>query len=76
MIQPGQIYRSLRPIDNGWRIRIADVGATSARAVDAANGRALLNRIMLHSLHESPLTKKGTPRRTGYVLERPEGEVG
>lgn len=51
MIQPGQIYRSLNPRDRGFRIRIVEVGASSARAVDASNGRALLNRIMLHSLH-------------------------
>lgn len=69
MIQPGQTYRSLKPRDKGWRIRIVDVGATSARAVEAANGRALLNRIMLRSLHATATTRDGKPRRTGYVLE-------
>ncbi|MBT3077631.1 MULTISPECIES: hypothetical protein [Streptomyces] len=68
-IQPGQTYRSVKPSDKGWRIRIVDVGPFSARAIEAANGRPLLNRIMLHSLHSSPTTKNGAPRRTGYILE-------
>ncbi|MFD3520425.1 hypothetical protein [Streptomyces sp. NPDC058653] len=71
MIQPGQTYRSLKPSDKGWRIRIVEVGATMARAVDASNGRPLLNPVMLHSLHATATTRDGKPRRTGYVLETP-----
>ena len=54
MIQPGQIYRSLKPSDKGFRIRIVEVGATMARAVDAASGRPLLDSVMLHNLHNPP----------------------
>ncbi|WP_405461646.1 hypothetical protein OG786_29405 [Streptomyces sp. NBC_00101] len=71
MIQPGQTYRSCKPSDKGFRIRIITVGATMARAVNAATGRPLLDQIMLHNLHDSPTTKNGQPRRTGYVLETP-----
>lgn len=69
-IEPGQVYRSCKPGEGGWRIRIVKVGATMARAVEAANGRPLLNQVMLHSLHDSPITKTGRRRRTGYVLEQ------
>lgn len=68
-IEPGQIYRSCTPRDNGWRIRIVQVGEYSVRAVDAANGRPLLNRVLIGSLHDSPLGVSGKPRRTGYALD-------
>ena len=68
-VEPGQRYRSLNPRDDGFLIRIVEVGAYSVRAVDARNGRPLLNRVLVSSLHDSPLTKTGRLRRTGYVLE-------
>ncbi|WP_225825636.1 hypothetical protein [Streptomyces naphthomycinicus] len=69
-IEPGQVYRSCKPIDNGFRIRITHVNDYSVRAVDAANGRPLLRRVLSSSLHDSPTTRDGQPRRTGYALEQ------
>lgn len=68
-IEPGQVYRSLRPRDDGFLIRITEVGESSVRAVDARNGRRLLDRVLVRSLHKSETTESGKPRRTGYVLE-------
>lgn len=68
-IKPGQVYRSLRPRDDGFLIRVTEVGEFSVRAVDARNGRRLLDRVLVSSLHDSPLTQAGQQRRTGYVLE-------
>lgn len=70
-VQPGQTYRSCDPGDDGFRIRIRSVGALSAWAVDARNGRDLPHRVPISSLHTNPLTTAGRPRRTGYVLEAP-----
>lgn len=69
-IQPGQIYRSCRPGDQGFRIRITSVGAEVARAVSVDGGWALLNPVPLSRLHADPTTKSGQPRRTGYALEQ------
>ncbi|MGW4270812.1 hypothetical protein ACWEGQ_00240 [Streptomyces seoulensis] len=68
-IEPGQIYRSCKPRDNGWRIRITDVSDHSVGAEDAANGRPLMRRVLIAALHDSPTTRDGKPRRTGYALE-------
>jgi hypothetical protein len=67
-IESGQVYRSLRPRDDGFRIRVTEVGVHSVRAVDASNGRPLLDRVLASSLHASAMTAAGKPRRTGYVL--------
>lgn len=71
MIQPGQIYRSCRPSDMGFRIRIIAVGEKSAGACDASNGRPLLARVPIRNLHHSPITGTGRRRTAGYVLEKP-----
>ncbi|MEV5944839.1 hypothetical protein [Streptomyces sp. NPDC051994] len=70
-IQPGQIYRSCKPRDNGFRIRIVKVSEWSVRAVDASTGRPLLDRVLIANLHESATTVSGRPRRAGYALEQP-----
>ncbi|MFE7547040.1 hypothetical protein [Streptomyces gardneri] len=69
MIQPGQIYRSADP-RGGPRIRIERFTAGHnhawvVNAYDGARGRWVLVR----NLHDSPDTKTGARRRTGYVLE-------
>jgi hypothetical protein len=84
MIQPGQIYRSLsnrhHPCDGPTRIKV--VGEPIAAfgryggygKVDVvtltADGRELRRRaIEASQLHDSPTTRDGKPRRTGYALE-------
>ena len=82
-IQPGQIYRSLssrhHPCDGPTRILIkswapygaGNSGAGNARVVTLGrSGKELRERsVSLDQLHDSPLTRDGQPRRTGYVLE-------
>ena len=82
-IQPGQIYRSLNnrhhPCDGPTRIRIKGVltsgsgqyVAGTAQVVTVhGDGREIRPRnITLDQLHDSPVTRDGQPRRTGYVLE-------
>jgi hypothetical protein len=68
-IKPGQVYRSCRPSDMGFRIRIVAVGEKSGRACEAANGRPLLSRVPVRNLHDSPITSSGRRRTAGYVLE-------
>lgn len=68
-IEPGQVYRSCKPRDMGFRIRIVEVGAETSRGVDASNGRPLLWRVMNRDLHDSATTRTGKPRRAGYVRE-------
>lgn len=69
-IQPGQTYRSCRPGDQGFRIRITSVGSETARAISIDGGWALLHPVPLSRLHTSDTTASGKPRRTGYVLEQ------
>lgn len=65
----GQVYRSAKPGDGGSRIRLTDVTATSAAAVEHANGRPLSTRIPLRQLHASPVTGTGRRRAAGWILE-------
>jgi hypothetical protein len=71
VIQPGQTYRSLDP-RGGPRIRVASYRHGEARAcvVDADTNKRY-RHILVSALHDSPLTRDGKPRRTGYVLEQP-----
>lgn len=71
MIQPGQTYRSLDPRES-IRIRIVSYRPGDARAqvVDAVTGKRQ-RQILVTCLHDSPLTRDGQPRRTGYALEQP-----
>lgn len=66
--EPGQVYRSARPADAGWLIRLTDVSATSAAAVEHANGRPLAKRIPLNQLHASARTANGRIRSVGWIL--------
>lgn len=68
-IQPGQTYRSAKPRDKGFRIRIKAVRSETALAVSVDGGWALLNHVPLDQLHATETTRSGQPRRTGYVLE-------
>ncbi|WP_236241136.1 hypothetical protein [Streptomyces sp. CC228A] len=69
MITPGQTYRSATP-RGGPRILIQSYtpGRTHAWAVDAATGQRG-RWILVTALHQTPVTRTGQPRRTGYVLE-------
>lgn len=71
MIEPGQIYRSCDPRgDRGpLRLRVMTVGPNRASVFYLNTGRH--GEILLTQLHDSPLTKTGQPRRTGYALEKP-----
>ncbi|MFI0233123.1 hypothetical protein [Streptomyces sp. NPDC017086] len=69
-IEPGQTYRCCKPGYEDFRIRITSVGAEMVRAVSIDGGWALLNPLPLSQLHDSPLTRAGKPRRTGYALEQ------
>lgn len=66
-IKPGLVYRSCDP-RGGPSIRIVTVNPNSAEVVDTQTGKRP-RRILDKFLHDSPLTKTGQPRRTGYVLE-------
>ncbi|MEU8623304.1 hypothetical protein [Streptomyces sp. NPDC048669] len=72
MIQPGQTYRSANPRDTHREpIRItAYDGSNRADIVDANSGKKPRS-ILVNSLHATPTTRDGKPRRTGYVLETP-----
>jgi hypothetical protein len=69
VIQPGQTYRSADP-RGGPRIRIERYtpGHDRAWIVDAQDGKRG-RWILVRSLHDSPTTRDGKPRRTGHVLE-------
>lgn len=67
-IEVGQTYQSCKPRDNGFRIRVTEVGIASIRAVDASNGRRLLDRVPVEFFHDSDVTRNGKPRRSGYAL--------
>ncbi|MCX5197199.1 hypothetical protein OOK31_25430 [Streptomyces sp. NBC_00249] len=69
-IQPGQIYRAATPLDGGRRILIASRPASHDYVwVCDAVTRLRPRTISLRSLHASPTTRDGQPRRTGYILE-------
>jgi len=69
MIAADQIYRSCDP-RGGPSIRITSYrpGEARAQVVNAADGKRF-RQILVAQLHDSPLTKTGKPRRTGYALE-------
>ncbi|MFI5473169.1 hypothetical protein ACIA6D_23380 [Streptomyces cacaoi] len=72
MIQPGQTYRSCSP-----RLRPERVHVTAyhpeTRTVTVVDYATFSGpRDLPESyFHDSPLTRGGTPRRTGYALEQP-----
>jgi hypothetical protein len=70
-IKPGLVYRSCDPRDNPpIRIRISPsyLGENRVPVVDAVTGKRPRS-ILVSQLHDSPTTRLGEPRRTGYVLE-------
>ena len=67
MIESGQVYRSCDP-RGGPLVRIVAVYANSVDVVDAQDGKRP-RRILAKFLHDSPTTRDGKPRRTGYALE-------
>lgn len=70
-IKPGLVYRSCDPRDNPpIRIRVCPgyLGENRVSVVDAVTGKRPRS-IVASSLHDSPFTAAGQPRRTGYALE-------
>lgn len=75
MIQRGQIYRAADPRDEGVRIQVVSgyiqnsLGASVSIATIRSDGKLTRQRSILASaLHESPVTKTGATRRTGWIL--------
>lgn len=81
MIERGQIYRSAKPVDtpDGWEfVRIQVVGNVQSGYLHGAcvqvatvrwDGKLIRQRRLLVSqLHDSPVTKTGATRRTGWIL--------
>lgn len=70
-IRPGQTYRSADPRET-IRIRVDSYtpGENRAYVVDAFTGKRP-RWILANTLHASPTTQAGKPRRSGYVLEQP-----
>lgn len=70
-VKPGQIYRwcDSRETDIS-RVRIDVVDDPNfARVTYLDSGRC--GEVLLTALHDSPTTRTGQPRRTGYALEGP-----
>jgi hypothetical protein len=77
MIQRGQIYRSADPRDGDVRIQVVGGYARNYRGGSSVtiatirnhDGKLIRQRsILAAGLHESPVTKTGATRRTGWVL--------
>lgn len=74
MIEPGQTYRQCHPQGGRTaRILIRKVGPTQAEVAHLDTGRRglVIDAVSLNQLHDSPTTRDGRPRRTGYALEKP-----
>lgn len=70
-ITPGQIYARYDRAEHAYhRIRITAYMPGDARAhvVDADSGLRF-RQILVTQLHDSPTTRDGKTRRTGYALE-------
>lgn len=65
---PGRVYRAAFPGGRRIRIKSFTPGGRQARIVDAKTGQAP-RWILITNLHTSPLTSKGKPWTTGYILE-------
>ncbi|KAF0646285.1 MULTISPECIES: hypothetical protein [Streptomyces] len=68
-IAPTQTYRSADP-RGGPRIRIEKYtpGHAHAWVSDADTGKRA-RWVLVRSLHQTPTTRTGQPRRTGYIRE-------
>lgn len=74
MIEPGQTYQQCDPrVVYPTRIRIDTIHDDHAATtyLDTSRPGVIHGRILLAQLHDSPTTKAGNPRRTGYALETP-----
>ncbi|MEU5976325.1 hypothetical protein [Streptomyces sp. NPDC047315] len=73
MITPGDTYRSANSRET-TRIRVEKYtpGRSHAFVVTLTpDGRAVRRRALeVRQLHDTPLTRAGQPRRTGYILAR------
>ncbi|MFJ6578404.1 hypothetical protein ACIQMY_20835 [Streptomyces sp. NPDC091368] len=69
MIEKDQTYRYADPRET-IRIRITSYTPGDARAhvVDADTGKRP-RQILARTLHATPTTKTGAPRKTGYIRE-------
>jgi hypothetical protein len=73
VIQPGQTYQQCDPrIALPTRIRLDTVHPEHAEFTYLTTSRpgVIHGVIRLSQLHDSPLTRDGKPRRTGYALEQ------
>ena len=71
-IQPGQTYQQCDPrVVYPTRIRIDTIHDGHAEFTYLTTSRPgiIHGRIRLDQLHDSPTTRYGKPRRTGYTLE-------
>lgn len=72
MIEPGQTYQQCDPrVSVATRIRVDKVHQGHADFTYLTTNRpgVIHGTIRLDQLHDSPTTKTGRPRRTGYALE-------
>jgi hypothetical protein len=68
-IEAGQTYRSCDPRGGpSIRTTASYLGEDRVCVVDAVTGKRPRS-ILVSSLHDSPFTAAGQPRRTGYALE-------
>ena len=69
-IEPGQEFVAAAPDPSGpVSIRISDYepGSVVARFIAGDTGASGI--VWIEDLHDSPTTRDGQPRRTGYVLD-------
>lgn len=65
---PGRTYRPASVPGRRIRIKSFTPGGRQAVVVDASSGKAQ-RWILISNLHPTPLTSKGKPWKSGYVLE-------
>jgi hypothetical protein len=83
-IKPGQTYRSVGdpyPYDEPRRIKVVsepqcipgiwNFGKVTIVTITATGRETRRRAIEMSQLHDSPLTRDGQPRHTGYALEQP-----
>ncbi|MGE7438010.1 hypothetical protein [Kitasatospora sp. NPDC001175] len=73
MIQPGRTYQQCDSrVIVPTRIRIDKIDADRADFTYLTTNRpgVIHGAIRLNQLHDSPTTRDGRPRRTGYALEQ------
>lgn len=68
MIQPGQTYYALDGSGYRYRIEHHTPGSEILPVTDLATNKP--KQIKAATLHDTPTTHDGQPRRTGYALEQ------